>query len=127
MRMVWSLRPNSDPSLPASYKLEVTFNLPADFPGGGIAGVPGVLMKPSAKPGGTLLVGLATKESNGSFLVALSATEPDLTKNIDLLRKLTWIDVLVYYANGHRAVVSMEKGATGTRVFADALKKWENE
>ena len=31
----------------AAYTIETTFDLPADFPGGGIANVPGILMKQS--------------------------------------------------------------------------------
>jgi hypothetical protein len=124
MTMVWSLRQNSEKSLPESYKIEIAFDLPADFPGGGIAGVPGVLMKPAAQVRGTPLAGVATKESNGSFLVALSATEPDLSKNVVFLKNFSWFDIAVYYANGHRAIVPMEKGAAGSCVLADAFKKW---
>ena len=40
--MAWSLHRNSDKALPASHTIEIKFNLPADFPGGGIANVPGI-------------------------------------------------------------------------------------
>src|SRR5262249_9179157 len=43
--MTFSLRRNTDQALPASHTIEVTFNLPADFPFGGIQNVPGILMK----------------------------------------------------------------------------------
>jgi hypothetical protein len=39
MTVTWSLRRNTDKGLPASHTIEFTFNLPADFPGGGIANV----------------------------------------------------------------------------------------
>ncbi len=45
MRMSWSLRRNTDKALPASHTIEILFTLPADFPEGGIANIPGVLMK----------------------------------------------------------------------------------
>ena len=34
--MTWSLRRNTDQSLPASHTIEIMFNLPADFPSGGV-------------------------------------------------------------------------------------------
>ena len=41
MTVAWSLRRNTDKALPASHTMEIKFNVPADFPGGGIANVPG--------------------------------------------------------------------------------------
>ena len=45
--MTWLLRRNIDQALAASHTIEMMFNLPANFPAGGVAGVPGVLMKRS--------------------------------------------------------------------------------
>src|SRR4029077_9997022 len=80
--MTWSLRRNTDPALPASHTIEILFNLPADFPGGGIANVPGISMKQSEQARGTPLAGLAVKVTNGFFLIGLSAVETDQQRNI---------------------------------------------
>ena len=61
MTVTWSLRRNTDKALPASYTIETMFNLSADFPGGGIADVPGVLMKQAEQARGTELAGRAIK------------------------------------------------------------------
>ena len=45
LTMRFSIRRNTDQALPASHTIEVMFNLPADFPAGGISNVPGILMK----------------------------------------------------------------------------------
>ena len=82
MTVTWSLRRNTDKALPASHTIEIMFNLPADFPGGGIANVPGVLMKQSEQARGTPLAGLAVKVTNGFFLIGLSAVDADLQRNI---------------------------------------------
>ena len=58
--MTWLLRRNIDHALPASHTIEMTFNLPADFPGGGVASVPGVLMKRSEQEPGTPLANMST-------------------------------------------------------------------
>ena len=125
--MTWSLRRNTDPALPASHTIEILFNLPADFPGGGIANVPGILMKQSEQARGTPLAGLAVKVTNGFFLIGLSAVEADQQRNIQLLKERPWFDVPIVYTNGGRAILALEKGTPGERAFADAFAAWEKK
>ena len=125
--MTWSLRRNTDKALPASHTVEVMFNLPADFPGGGVANVPGILMKQSEQARGTPLAGLAVKVTNGFFLVGLSAVDTDVQRNIELLKERPWFDVPIVYTNGGRAILAMEKGPPGDRAFAEAFAAWEKK
>jgi hypothetical protein len=125
--MTWSLRRNTDQALPASHTIEILFNLPADFAGGGIANVPGILMKQSEQARGTPLAGLAVKVTNGFFLIGLSAVETDLQRNIQLLKERPWFDIPVVYTNGGRAILALEKGPPGERAFADAFAAWEKK
>jgi hypothetical protein len=125
--MTWSLRRNTDPALPASHTIEIMFNLPADFPGGGIANVPGVLMKQSEQARGTPLAGLAVKVTNGFFLIGLSAVDADQQRNIQLLKERPWFDIPIVYTNGGRAILALEKGTPGDRAFADAFAAWEKK
>ena len=125
--MTWSLRRNTDKALPASHTIEVMFNLPADFPGGGVANVPGILMKQSEQARGTPLAGLAVKVTNGFFLVGLSAVDTDVQRNIELLKDRPWFDVPIVYTNGGRAILAMEKGPPGDRAFAEAFAAWEKK
>ena len=73
--MTWLLRRNIDHALPASHTIEMMFNLPADFPGGGVASVPGVLMKRSEQEPGAPLATGAAKVTNGVFIIELSAAD----------------------------------------------------
>ncbi len=125
--MTWSLRRNTDQALPASHTIEILFNLPADFPGGGIANVPGILMKQSEQARGTPLAGLAVKVTNGFFLIGLSAVDTDMQRNIQLLKERPWFDIPVVYTNGGRAILALEKGTPGDRAFADAFAAWEKK
>jgi hypothetical protein len=125
--MTWSLRRNTDQNLPASHTIEIMFNLPADFPGGGIANVPGVLMKQSEQARGTPLAGLAVKVTNGFFLIGLSAVDTDVQRNLQLLKERPWFDIPVLYTNGGRAILAVEKGPPGDRAFADAFAAWEKK
>jgi hypothetical protein len=127
LAMTWSLRRNTDQALPASHTIEIMFTLPADFPGGGVANVPGILMKQSEQARGTPLAGLAVKVTNGFFLIGLSAAEADVQRNVQLLKERPWFDIPVVYTNGGRAILAMEKGPPGDRAFADAFAAWEKK
>jgi hypothetical protein len=122
--MTFSLRRNSDQALPASHTIEITFNLPADFPFGGIANVPGILMKQAEQTRGAPLAGLAVKVTSGFFLVGLSAVEADMQRNLQLLKERAWFDVPIVYNNGRRAILALEKGTPGERAFEEAFRAW---
>jgi hypothetical protein len=124
MTVTWSLRRNTDPALPASHTIEIMFNLPADFPGGGISNVPGILMKQTEQARGTPLAGLAVKVTTGFFLIGLSAVDADQQRNIQLLKDQAWFDIPIVYTNGGRAILAVEKGPPGDRAFADAFAAW---
>jgi hypothetical protein len=123
--MTWSLRRNTDANLPASHTIEIMFKLPTDFAGGSISNVPGILMKQAEQTRGVPLAGLAVKVTNGFFLIGLSAVEADRERNIQLLKERSWFDIPVVYANNRRAILALEKGTPGERVFADAFAAWK--
>lgn len=125
MTMTLTIRRNNDQTLPASHTIEVMFNLPADFPGGSIQNVPGVLMKQAEQTRGTPLAGLAVKVTNGFFLIGLSAVESDLQRNIQLLKERGWFDIPIVYANNRRAILAIEKGTPGEQAFAEAFAAWK--
>jgi hypothetical protein len=122
--MSWSLRRNIDKSLPASHTIEITFKLPADFPGGGISEVPGILMKQADNMRGTPLAGLAVKVTTGFFMIGLSNVDADRERNIQLLTERAWLDIPLVYGDKRRAIMAIEKGAPGERAFAEAFKAW---
>src|SRR5262245_13051881 len=121
----WSLRRNTDKGLPATHTVEIMFKLPADFPSGGISNVPGILMKQAESTRGVPLAGLAVKVTPGFYLIGLSNLDADKERNLQLLKERGWFDIPVVYNNNRRAILAMEKGAPGERVFADAFKAWK--
>ncbi|WP_284276268.1 hypothetical protein, partial [Bradyrhizobium iriomotense] len=123
-KMTMSFRRNTDSSLPASHTAELTFILPPDFPGGGVANVPGILMKSNEQARGTPLAGLAVKVTDGFFLVGLSNVDADRARNVQLLKERSWFDVPLVYTNQRRAIIAIEKGAPGERAFNDAFAQW---
>jgi hypothetical protein len=125
LAMTMSIRRNTDTTLPATHTVEIMFNLPADFAFGGVASVPGLLMKESEQMRGAPLSGLAVKVTNNFFLIGLSAVEADLQRNLTLLKERAWFDIPVVYNNGRRAILAIEKGSPGDRVFNDAFATWK--
>jgi hypothetical protein len=124
MTVTWSLRRNTDQSLPASHTIEIMFNLPAESQSGGVQNVPGVLMKQAEQTRGVPLAGLAVKVTPGFFLIGLSALETDMQRNLQLLKERSWFDIPIVYNNNRRAILAMEKGTPGERAFADAFTAW---
>jgi hypothetical protein len=124
MTMTWSLRRNTDQKLPASHTIEVMFTLPPNFAAGGIADVPGVWMKQAENTRGAPLAGTRIKVVDNFYLIALSAVEFDLQRNLQLLKERSWFDVPIVYTNNRRAILVMEKGTPGERVFAEAMAAW---
>jgi hypothetical protein len=122
--MRWSLRRNTDPTLPASHTIEIVFKLPNDFDGGGVSNVPGIMMKQAEEERGASLAGLAVKVTDGYFLIGLSSADADKERNIALLKDRTWFDIPVLYNNNRRAILALEKGTPGERIFADAFAAW---
>jgi hypothetical protein len=117
LAMTWSLRRNTDKGLPATHTVEIMFKLPADFPSGGISNVPGILMKQAEQTRGTPLAGLAVKVTPGFYLIGLSNAETDKDRNLQLLKERGWFDIPVVYNNNRRAILALEKGTPGERVF----------
>jgi hypothetical protein len=124
LAMTLSIRRNTDQALPASHTVEILFNLPPDFPFGGVNNVPGLLMKQAEQTRGAPISGLAVKVTNGYFLVGLSAVETEMTRNMGLLKERSWLDIPMVYNNGRRAILAIEKGAPGERIFGEAFAAW---
>jgi hypothetical protein len=125
--VAWSLRRNVDKALPASHTIEIKFNLPADFPGGRIANVSGILMAQAEQARGSPLAGLAVKVTDGFFVIGLSAVDPDMQRNEQLLKDRSWFYIPIVYTNGGRAILAMEKGPPGDRAFVEAFAAWEKK
>jgi clan AA aspartic protease (TIGR02281 family) len=123
----WSLRRNDDKALPASHTVEIVFTLPADFPHGSIANIPGVLMKQGESTRGIPLVGLAVKVTTNFFLIGLSSINSDMQRNIQLLKERPWFDIPIVYGDGQRALIAVEKARAGESAFAEAFAAWEGK
>jgi len=64
------------------------------------------------------------KVTNGFFLIGLSSVEVDLARNLDLLKTRGWFDIPIVYNTNKRAILAVEKGTPGERVFEEAFRAW---
>jgi hypothetical protein len=126
LNMTLSFRRNADASLPASHTVDLAFNLPGDFTGGGVVNVPGILMQTADQAGGgTPLAGVVVKVTDGVFLLGLSNVEADRAKNLALMKNRPRLEIPLVYADQRRGLLALDKGEPGERVFAAAIAAWE--
>lgn len=124
MKMTLTIRRNADQTLPASHVIEIMFDTPRGAPGGGIENVQRLALKPTEQARGEALIGISGKISDGFFIVALNDLEQAVRSNLALLGREQWIDIPLAYSSGQRALMSIEKGIPGDRVFKEALDAW---
>jgi hypothetical protein len=119
----WSLERNYDKQIPANYFIKIAFTLPTWSTHGGVAGVPGVLMKDGETADGLALIGSTVKISENFFLIALFDV-PTRTRNFDQFWQRSWLEVPANLGDGRRFRITFEKGSAGKRAFDDAFAVW---
>lgn len=119
-----TIRRNGDPTLPASHIVELIFLTPDNFDGGVIDNLLRMTMKETEEATGNPVIGLPAKIGDGFFLIALSDGKPELDANMQLFRRMKWIDIPIVYRSGRRALMTLERGIPGDKVFEEALQAW---
>jgi len=120
LSMTITLKRNTDEGLPASHIIELNFE------GGEIDNVARFVMKSSEQARGEGLVAVPAKIDTGYFLIALNNLPQAVETNTKLLLESDWIDIPLGYTTGRRALVTLEKGAVGDKVFREAFEDWKN-
>jgi hypothetical protein len=116
------IRPNPVRAVSVSHFIDIKFNLPRDFQHGGISTVPGIIMKQAERARGTALQGQMVKLLPNVFSLGLSTA--DVQRNVQLLYGQPWFDIAIIFANGRRALLVLEKGATGNAALKEAFASW---
>jgi hypothetical protein len=120
LRLTMTLRRNLDPGLSATHVIDLT----SHFDNGGIENIPGMLMKANERARGMPLAGLSVKVADGLFMLGLSSVPNDRVRNLSLLVERAWFDIPMTYTNHRRAILAIDKGETGERVFKTILSVW---
>lgn len=119
-----TIRRNGDKTLPASHIVELIFLTPDNFEGGTIDNLLRMTMKETEEATGNPLLGVPAKIGDGFFLIALSDGKAETDANMQLFRRMKWVDIPIVYRSGRRALMTLERGVPGDKVFEEALKAW---
>lgn len=119
-----TIRRNPDPNIPASHIVDVQFQLPPDFDYGNVSSVPGMQAMVSEGTQGTPLRGLAVRVAPGYFLIGLLSGEREQQYNMSMMFSRGFLNVPVVFENGRRAILVVEKGASGEEAFRTAFTAW---
>lgn len=124
MAVMLTIRRNLDRGLPASHTIDLKFDIPANSPTKGVLDVAGIMMKPNEEASGQQLAATRVKVSKDVFLIGLSAIDLDVQQNMQILKDRPWLGIPFVYGSSHRAVLSIEKGETGSKLLNEALARW---
>ncbi|MGJ4854358.1 hypothetical protein AB4037_09015 [Labrys sp. KB_33_2] len=127
MKVLLTLRHNSDRSLPANYLLNIQMSVPADYPSGAVGDVKSVNVKADPQVPGLQLDGALMKVTTGVFLMGLLDPPDEKGRNAKMLQANQWFDLVFTFANGRNAVFTFEKGPTGEKAFNDAMAAWNTD
>ncbi|MEL6920479.1 MAG: hypothetical protein AAFO77_05560 [Pseudomonadota bacterium] len=125
LSLVLTVRRNGDVTFPASHIIEMFFAVPDNFSGRGIGDVQRVTFKGTEQDPGTALIGIPAPIDTNIFLVALTDAAAAIQTNTQLMRGESWIDIPMQYVSGRRALVTLEKGIPGERVFQEVFTYWD--
>jgi hypothetical protein len=123
MRMM--LRRNLDATLPASHTVELTFTTREGDANRVIRDVGLLQFKDEEAARGTPVAGLPVPVRENLFLIGLSNLQVDVARNTQLFVRRNWIDLPVRMASGQRAILSFEKGGSGTQILNEAFNQWQ--
>jgi hypothetical protein len=84
----------------------------------------GILMKTDELSRGVALAGKVVKVQAGMFLMGLSGSAADTSRNLNLLKERPWLDVPIVLKDRSRSILAIEKGATGQEALNHALASW---
>lgn len=118
------IQKNFDSTLSASQTVKLVFALADDGPLGNIRQIGALQMRQEGMPVGDTLEGITVPIVENSFLIGLARGAAEAT-NLGRLRSREWLDAPMVLASGLSAKLSLEKGPSGRRIFADAIASWQ--
>ncbi|WP_455477206.1 hypothetical protein [Bartonella sp. B41] len=119
------LRRNTDPSFPALYVMDLIFIVSDTFLGKAISNIQALTFKASEQSIGQVLTRTVTaKIDDNLFLVSLSGNHPFLDRNLQLMKELDWIRLILMDKNGRTNELTFAKGSIGKTIFNEVIGRW---
>ena len=125
MRLTLTIEKNTDSTLRASHTMTMRFALEpgGDFPAVAELGAP--QMRNENTPAVDPLAGVQAKITENIFIIALTGEPAFAARNIETMKTRGWFDFPLRTADGRIAKITLEKGATGDRLFEEAFEAWK--
>jgi hypothetical protein len=124
LSLAMTIRRNLDATLPASHTIELIFTQDPAGASRGVQDIGLIQAKEEENARGSPVSGLPVRVRENVFLIGLSSLTNDVERNTDLLLNRNWFDLALKYTSGPRAIVSFEKGSSGTQVMQRAFEQW---
>lgn len=125
LEITMTIKLNGDETLPVSHLIDLNFSLPENFNGGEIEQINEVKFKSSEEETGDRLEAISAKIDTSFFVVGLQNDNLDVVDaNLLLMSQRGWIDIPISYTNGRKALITLEKGASGKVIFDKVLASW---
>jgi hypothetical protein len=126
LSVVVTIKLNGDNTLPVSHLIDINFVLPEGFEGGEIEQINEVMFKNTEENPGDRLAAISAKIGPAFFVVGLENDDAQIVAtNLQLIGQRNWIDIPISYTNGRKALITLEKGASGNAIFNNVLSAWE--
>ena len=125
LRLVFLIEKNNDPTLRASHMLTFRFLPQEGSPLPGIAEMGSPQMRNESAPAVEPLAGAQAKITDNIYIVALSSDPTFAARNLETLRSRGWFDFPIRLNDGRIAKITIEKGAPGERLLAQAIDQWQ--
>lgn len=124
MLIAFSIQENRNTALRFSHEIDLLVTVDPNYmhPAGGVQSIATLAVKTTEDAIGEPIVGVSQSLPPDFFWIELDPAAAN--QNINLLRSRDWFDLGILYANGHRAILTFEKGRDGILVFQEALAAW---
>ncbi len=123
LKMSLLFQKNMDTALSASHTVTISFKPQAGSPLGNVKAIGPIQMRRADAQAGEKVAGIPVPITENNFLIGLMRGDRE-ARNVQLMRSLAVLDLPLQFADGRAATINMEKGASGERVFADAIDSW---
>lgn len=117
------LQKNQDATLSASHTITLNFSILPDSDIKGVKAIGALQTRRPDAQSGERLIGIPVPTTENSFLMGLMRGDSE-KRNIALLRAPTLIDIPLQLSDDRIGTINLEKGASGDRVFEDAITAW---
>jgi hypothetical protein len=117
------IQKNLDATLSASHTVNIGFKFASGSDMKGVKAIGTLEMRRPDAQSGERIAGVPVPINDTNFLIGLMRGAPE-ARNLSLLRAPVIIDLPLQLSDNRMATINLEKGASGERVFVNAIEAW---